>query len=140
MENENKIEHLLRLCELQRQTLNARREIEWKICVAYWTAIIASTGYLLSKNIQIPCIQLMIFYIFQFIVFAFWLGNMFLSNEVDHYWIKMYKKEIHYILSVPQDETMKYPSKRVFLKRSWWWYQIVFTAFFLIASLYLLKK
>jgi hypothetical protein len=134
----NSVEHFLRLYELQRGTLNARREIEWKVCISFWSAIIVGTGVLIQK-IQLPCYSCW-FYVLLFLVFSpLWLGKMFNSSEEDHNWIKVYKSHIHKSLDL-QSETVKYQEVKwnTFLCSPWWISQMVMTAAVLFASWYLL--
>lgn len=132
------VQHFLRLYELQRETLNRRREIEWKVCISFWTAIIVGTGFLIQKaQIDSDCFW---FYLILFAVFSLlWLGTMFHSNERDHYWIDVYKSHIHETLGTPFDKVRPRPKWFTCLTSPWWISQVSITALLLFASYYLLS-
>ncbi len=132
------IEDLLRLTELQRATLNSRREIEWKVCISFWSAIIVGTGFLIHK-IQLPSYSCW-FYLFLFLIFSpLWLGKMFNSSEEDHNWIKVYKSHIHKSLGLqPNLITFQEVKWYTFFQSRWWYSQMLITGLLLFASWYLL--
>lgn len=132
------IQHFLRLYELQRLTLNARREIEWKVCISFWSAIIIGTGFLIHR-VQLPS-NSWLFYLLLLLIFSpLWLGKMLNSSEEDHNWIDAYKSHIHKCLNL-QSETVKYQQVKwyTFLHNQWWLAQMLVSALLLFASWYLL--
>ena len=137
-EYSDNIDRFIRLYEIRRETLNRRRDIEWKVCISFWTSIIVGTGFLIHK-IQLETISYWV-YFFVFLVFCpLWLGKMYHSSEQDHRWMNVYQSYIEKLLGL-KSETINYvePCRFVFLKSSWWYSQILMTGFFLYASWYLL--
>jgi hypothetical protein len=129
-------EYCFKLCELQRGILNTRRAIEWKICVSFWSAIILGTGFLIHK-IQLTNFSYWYFLLLLF-VFNLWLGRIFYSGEIDHYWINVYKNRIDNHLGLDDIIPFHKPKCYICLRSVWWWSQFAITALFLFASGYLL--
>jgi hypothetical protein len=135
----SKSEIYIKLYELERETLNKRRDIEWKVCISLWSAILVTTSFLygnfpLTRQTQIYSL---IFYILIFIVFAIvWLGRMFYSNEINHCRIESYKSHIEYFIGYNNLEPAPYiePTKYCFLKSAWWWSQFFITGLIFSAS------
>jgi hypothetical protein len=132
------LDYLLRLYELQRVTLNKRRDIEWKICIAFWTAIIIGTGFLIDKvylNHWSIVIYMMLLFVFCFL----WLGKMYRSSEEDHNWILVYKSRIEKTLNIHNTEyEYREPKWGIYLISRWWWSQLLITSILLFSSWYIL--
>lgn len=127
----------LKLYELQKESLDKRRDIEWKVALAFWTSIGVATGFLMQK-VQLPA-KSMAFFILAFLVFGSWLCSVWYANEIDHRWIDVYRSNAEKALSCRPDTTPYIaPCKIGFLSNIWALTQILITAFFLYASWYLL--
>ena len=134
------IDQFLKLYEIQRDTLNKRREIEWKISISFWSTIIIGTGYLLNKITLPVCSG--VYYLILLIIFSVWVGKVYHSSEVDHSWIKVYKSWIEKSIGISID-IIKYEDIEtnafICFSSIWWWSQVLISTLFLFASWYLLK-
>lgn len=131
------VSHYLRLYELQKECLDRRIGIEWKVAIAFWTAIGGVTALLIQK-VQIPPSSLW-FFVTVFVVFGLWLGKVWYANQVDRHWIDVYRSNAEKVLGLRED-TISYKKPSIFsiLYNLWSLPEILITVLCLLASWYLL--
>jgi hypothetical protein len=130
--------HYLKLYELQKECLDRRIGIEWKVAIAFWTTTGAATGFLVQK-IQIPCWSWW-FFATIFLVFGpGWLGKVWYANRIDRRWMDVYRSNAEKTLGLRKDViAYKKPRRLGFLCDGWPLTEILITALFLLASWYIL--
>lgn len=129
----------LRLYELQKESLYKRRDIEWKVSIAFWTAIGAATAFMVPQ-VQIPFYSFW-FFICVFVVYSLWLYQMSRAHQIDKRWIDVYRSHAEQTLGLRQD-VISYtePSTKDCLTNLWVLTEVAITALFLFASWYLLSR
>lgn len=96
----DKLEYLIKLYTLRRDSLTKRREIEWKVFLSYFSGISILTYFIIEHCIPIPHFLLIAFSIFIVLPFLLWLLNIYNSAKYDHDTLKIYKKEIENIMLI----------------------------------------
>lgn len=135
------IEHYLKLYDLQKDSLDERRAVEWKVALGLWGAIGIATGFLYGK-VHLPAWGC-IFYIGLFVTVSVWLFKLWHSNQRDHYFIDVYRSHAEFALGMRPDvialikpKVFKQPG--VWGDMVWWICEVIITALLLLASFWLL--
>ena len=93
-------EYLLELLKIQTGQINKRRDIEWKVCITFWSALIVGTGFLLNNTncqndifIYINMNKVWVYVLFSllWLLFSLWIGKLQSSDKRDHHYIKEYR-------------------------------------------------
>jgi hypothetical protein len=90
LENNNSVDHFLKLYELQLTSFNGRRTTFWTITLSIWTSIILGTGFLYGKT-TLPCKTLFYFYFIVFVIVLLWLFMVWFADRCDHDWWDYYR-------------------------------------------------
>ena len=101
--NESKrIDTILKLYEFQTQFFFKRRDIVWKINISFWTAIIIVTGGLLKLEMKFQSSECWIYviYFIVFVLYSFWNVVVYLSDEKDKHYLKIYRDEVETLVNI----------------------------------------
>jgi hypothetical protein len=136
----------LKLAEIQDNSFNKRRDLEWKITIGLWTSIALITVFMVEKERYFGS-DLNIAYMLVFVLSIIRIAKIEQAHETDKRWIKYYRGNAERILLgqeplEPELESKPGKHKRFknnvgffyFLSSTWSWLHIFFTSILLITS------
>ena len=122
MEEKEKADALLRLLNGQLDHLKQTREIEFKVNIALWTAIVVGGGFLYGKVRLDTCSHLVVYAVVALIIlivhFVFWLLPVWNSEATDNHFILQYRHQVENLCAFKPNEP---PEKLPRWISGFWW-------------------
>ena len=105
----NKKDMLIEVYRIQVERWNKRRDIEWRLTLTLWSTIVIITFALAGKIELTGCRGIIIgtiigiIYIFLFLIYWFWIHNLWKRNDFDKERMYNYQEEINNTLNYCDD-------------------------------------
>ena len=96
---------LIEAYRIQVERWNKRRDIEWRLTLTLWSTIVIITFALAGKIELTGCRSIIIgiIYIFLFLIYCFWIHNLWKRNDFDKERMYNYQEEINNTLNYCDD-------------------------------------
>ena len=131
-----KSEICLKLYEIQVSLFHKRVEVEWKIYVAFLTALVVATGYL-APVVDINLTLIIIYVLTGVLYLLIWLYGLWRANEIDKRWFFVYRSCAEKYVDIQKKE-IEFPNTKEFFKDWSIIGQIVITELLLFVSLWII--
>lgn len=99
---------------------DARREIEWKVSLAFWATIVGAVGVLRETGSPDGIIDWWVALILVLGYAFFWLRGVHVANENDKSMADHFRSNAEQILLNPKYMYSKSPNKIAFKQCKWW--------------------
>ena len=136
----------LKRLEITQTGFEGRRKIEWTVAGLLWSGIIAGTGFIYDKNIEINTGTVICISIF-YILYIIWSGYLCRAYDIDKKFRKYYFEQINFLMgeinTIPdppptRKEIDKLLRKPLFMER-WVLLEILITGVLLTSSGFILS-
>ena len=138
----NEKDMLIEAYRIQVERWNKRRDIEWRVALTFWSAIVIITFGIAGKIQPSACVMVPIYAVL-FVLYWHWIRCLWIRNAEDKKWMYKYQKKINKKLFICDVlEKGRFPKKPItwcnnYLKVFMDWSvrsQLVFTLFLLAGS------
>lgn len=85
---------LIETYRIQVERWNKRRDIEWRVALTFWSAIVIIT-FGISCKIQPPNCVIFVIYSILFFLYWHWIRCLWIRNAEDKKWMYKYQKKIN---------------------------------------------
>ena len=103
---------LIETYRIQVERWNKRRDIEWRVALTFWSAIVIITLGIAGKIQPPPCVIVLIYAIL-FFLYWHWIRCLWIRNAEDKKWMYKYQKKINKKLLIYDElEKGEFPNKQ----------------------------